>query len=734
MTSPVLTGPRAGDAANQPDAREHGALQEVDALRTTLARITALRVAFLAGGAAAVAWIVTVLVQAAMSRAGGATASGNAWNVPALVLGVAAGVIAAALLWQRRGVVTLLRTALWIEERESSGFALVTLVDQATRREPMSAGWLSAATARSARALQHARSDVRTLARTQLTGPGVFLLVAMALAVFMPRGDAAARAGGQSGDRRDSAATTRRDVPIGAWKVRVVPPAYTGMAARELGDAASVHALVGTRIEVTGDGAVPDSVYAARLSDSTSAPTTNAAARVASATASTDALPVRLASSADGWSAQLIAPDGPAAVRVRRDRFARLLLVDGVADSIPRVMLTLPQRDSVLRTAAGALPLSAHVSDDIGLSRGGFEVIVSSGEGERFTVRTLTVGARSWRGDSASLLNASLDLVALKLGPGDVVHIRALARDANPDTSRGPGTSETRSFRIARASEYDSVAVEPAPPPEVDKSLLSQRMLLMLTERLEQKRPRMPVDPFKDESRKIARDQARLREAVGDAVFQRLTGESGGEERSTAAAADGKLALTGLNENGVLDEGDDSPVIAINKPLLEAYNAMWDAQRQLEQSDTRAAIPFMKIALAAIERSRAASRLYLRGKPPTVIVDLAKVRLAGKDTGITNERVPRPALPPRAAVREARLLAAAALAMRDAASARDSLAVLRLESLSDAPAFADALGALVERLSRSGAADLTELFLRARRVLGGIERLPATTWSRGGPP
>ena len=70
----------------------------------------------------------------------------------------------------------------------------------------------------------------------------------------------------------------------------------------------------------------------------------------------------------------------------------------------------------------------------------------------------------------------------------------------------------------------------------------------------------------------------------------------------------------------------------------------------------------------------------------------------------------------------------------DPTAARDSLAVLRIESVADAPAFAEALAALLEALSKSSSADVTEPFLRARRVLGGVTRVPATTWSRGGPP
>lgn len=97
-----------------------------------------------------------------------------------------------------------------------------------------------------------------------------------------------------------------------------------------------------------------------------------------------------------------------------------------------------------------------------------------------------------------------------------------------------------------------------------------------------------------------------------------------------------------------------------------------------------------------------------------------------------NSRTARDMLPPTAAVREGRLLAAARLTLRDPSAARDSLALLRLESLSDAPAFADALAALLTLYrADSAAVDLTDAFVRARRVLGGITRVPDANWSRG---
>jgi hypothetical protein len=187
----------------------------------------------------------------------------------------------------------------------------------------------------------------------------------------------------------------------------------------------------------------------------------------------------------------------------------------------------------------------------------------------------------------------------------------------------------------------------------------------------------------------------------------------------------------------ILDfEGDETPVVAINRPLLEAYNAMWDAGRELEVGEPGRALPHMRRALAAIQRARAAERIYLRGRPPAVIVDLAKVRMAGKvDSTPARARLPREALRTTNAARAARLEGALAALARDPAAGVDSLLLLRLDAIgepepsSGALAFARVLGEAIEAL-RAGR-DATVPLARARRVLA-MEPAPSATLPRWG--
>jgi hypothetical protein len=299
--------------------------------------------------------------------------------------------------------------------------------------------------------------------------------------------------------------------------------------------------------------------------------------------------------------------------------------------------------------------------------------------------------------------------------------------------------SETRVLRVARAGEYDSLAVEGAPPPDPDASALSQRMLIQLAEELQAKRKRLARKVVVEESRRIGADQARLRKRVGDVIFSRLgEAESGEESGATMPRPSMKpeellkaaeAATSGEGAHALDFEGDETPVVAVNRPLLEAYNAMWAAGRELEVGEPGAALPPMRAALAAIMRAREAERIYLRGRPAEVVVDLAKVRLAGDiDSASAGMRAPRARLSSAAARRAARLDAALLMLRVDPAAAVDSLALLRVDALLETPRLAAQLAEAVDSL-RAGK-DATTPLARARREAAGapVVRAHASEW------
>ena len=612
---------------------------------------------------------------------------------------IAAVIVAVATLWRGRRARSLTSTALWIEERVPSlQYALVTSLEpQAARVAPMLDDQVS-------RTSWERALFPRAVGRAALP-PLVALVAAAAMLLLLPQGVVARVRAPRPGDSLDrppgvSVTAVSRLSPLLA---RVIPPVYTSLATTELEDPHTVSALAGSRVAFEGRG--PGEGITAELGSARVDATTQEAR----------------------WRVVVTMPSSPAALELRDRQFDRLIVLDARPDSAPVVTLIAPARDTILRTSTGRMAIRGDARDGLGLASTWLEYIVSSGQGESFRFRSGVLARRVLNGARQADIAFTLSIDSLRLSPGDVVHMRLAARDRNPARDAGMGTSETRVIRIARLGEYDSVAVEGAPPPEADTSALSQRMLIMLAEALVKREPRLPRDTLVAESRAIGVDQSRLRRRVGEIIFSRLTGEEGAEhsheeleERGEMTAEELLRAAEEATEHGVgevLDFAEgESPVVAINQPLLEAYNAMWAASSELNIGAPRRALPHMYAALAAIERAREAERVYLRGRPAAVVVDVNRVRLAGQRDSLPPAR--RAATSADTASAPAmRFARAASLIGSDRGAAVDSLLLLRVALLSESPSAAAALGDAVAAL-REGR-DATAAMARSRAALAG---------------
>jgi hypothetical protein len=650
---------------------------------------------------------------------------GGRWIGAGLAIGLAAAAamaVIATLSWRSRHVWSAPRVALWLEERVPSlRYALVTAIEEPAagsgelERRVATTSWRSA--------LQSAA--VRAVGVPIAVALGAIVLLITLPAVRRPLTAATGVPAGRLTTAGDAVGPTTTLAPL---RVTVEPPAYTGLDSRRLDDPSGIPAIAGSRVVVRGPGASSE---------------IDAALGASAVSAEQDG---------SSWRVRLTMPVRPSALRLATATDERLLVLEPRLDSVPVVTLLRPPRDTIFREATGEIALAAEARDDFGLADLRLEYIVSSGQGESFTFKTGTLGSRSANGSSSVAVSSATRLEALELAPGDIVHLRAVARDRNNVSGPGIGYSETRMLRIARPDEYDSLSIEPMPPLPGDTGLLSQRMLIQLAEALEERRPRLARQAVIAESRAIGLDQARLRRQVGEIIFMRLGGEPTGEhshegesseEHAQHAPPEGRLtpeqllaaaeAATNRDMSEALDfHGDETPVVAVNRPLLEAYNAMWDAGRELDIGEPDDALPHMRLALAAIQRARTAERIYLRGRAPAVIVDLARVRLAGKRDGVDPARIIPPDDPRAPVIRRVVRFDAALdrIAAGDPAAA-DTLALLRLDALEDAPALATAIGEAIDGL-RAGR-DATDALVRVRRMLGGPSESRGTlpAWSGG---
>jgi hypothetical protein len=631
--------------------------------RLTLASV----VRALVGGAAATVLLksVMMLLQWLLNRS---LLSSSALTT----VGVLAGLLVLiVLLRQNRAVRSTTEVALWLEGRVPAlRYSLVTLAERA--------GGDSAA-------LEHSVAEtvwsdpIRSSLARSVGVPLLLLGAACVVALLLPSWSAPGTRGAREARASETAPGQDADDPFHSFVVRVTPPAYSRLPVQRLDQPEAVTSLTGSAIQIEGEG----------------------------------------------WAISTRMPDSATPYWLERGGKRRLLVLLPVPDSVPDVELRSPARDSVVRSGSGAIVLAARARDDFGLEAGWFEYIVSSGEGENYTFRSGVVGRRTLSNAGGADLAARVLLDSLRLAPGNIVHLRAVAQDGNTVSGPGIAYSDTRTLRIPRPGEGDSVAVDQVARAEGDSSLLSQRMLVMMAEALERRRPRLRRDTFVSESRRIAGDQAALRRRVADIIFLRLGAEGSMEESedSTSEPLTPQALLEAAEQATVSSGGealdfrnDETPVVALNRPLLEAYNAMWEAGRALEIGEPRQALPHMREALEAIQRARQAERIYLRGRPATRVIDLSKIRLAGSLADAAPARTLAGGRDPgdRAALL-ARYSRAIELLPREAAL--DSLQLLRIDALETEPRFAAALGEAVAAL-RNGR-DATPSLIGARRLLAG---------------
>jgi hypothetical protein len=277
---------------------------------------------------------------------------------------------------------------------------------------------------------------------------------------------------------------------------------------------------------------------------------------------------------------------------------------------------------------------------------------------------------------------------------GDQISVRGIVFDNNTLTGPGVGYTETRTIRFARKSEYDTISINAAPP-SADTAILSLRMLIMATEKLDKAKPKMERPKFVDSSQKLA---------------------------ARAEVVRGKISR-------IIDEQTGGGEIDANPLLVTALDAMWQAALSLQIAETGESIPQMYIALRALEKYRNAKKYNPRGKLKVPLVNIERVRMSGQDTGHATARPVIPA-PPSGKERLAREYTSALGMLKEYPdSAVAIFTLMRVESLRQYPKLAAALGEAVQAIQDNKS--VTQPLLRARRELEGsakvIDTLPL--WS-----
>jgi hypothetical protein len=574
----------------------------------------------------------------------------------------AAALVAMVLtVWRGRRALSLARVGLFIEERVPAlQFALATAIEgRAEAVAPVLERVVD---------LADYRGAIRTPALKAIGAPVLWLLALLVGLGAAPRGSRDRVLSPRVGDVLTSGRWRRgAGTQLSPVVVRVTPPRYSRLPVKVFEDPSLVTALVGSRVEVLG-----------RLGGAADVSTSGIGARLRS-----DPIPV--AARGDTWSVVVAMPVRPTVLRLANRLSDRLLTLEPIPDLEPMVTLLLPLDDTTYGVPRGRVTLVAEATDDYGLDHAQFEVLRTSGSGEQYKTKGTSVDVVALDGRRTAQLRTELALDSLSLGPGDVLHVRAVAVDQNDVSGPGEGSSETRTIRIADPRERDTVRVDAGPAIVVDTTVVSERMLIARAEAL--RRRHLAGTLLMTESRQIAETQDRLRSRVD------------------ATTSD----LDEVNEGGDFGPTSASPI------LHRASAAMVDAEGALNDARLPAALPYMYQALALLDSARTANRLYLRGVTPHLVVDVAAVRLSGTDSANGGTRVPGPELADTRRGLAGRIEKAYQLTAIAPSLAADSITMIRLDALTEAPEVAEVLGRALDQM-RSGS-DPSEALLAARRRL-----------------
>lgn len=398
--------------------------------------------------------------------------------------------------------------------------------------------------------------------------------------------------------------------------VRIVPPSYSGLSVEEATGDAPLRVLVGSQIEVTVRARGP--MDGATLGFNGNTNRMRSVGETAFAGAFT-------ASASGAFELRILADESLAPAPFVR-------AVETYPDAVPEVRLTEPAGDQLLRAVPNA-PINVRwtARDDLGLASAQLKYIKSRGEGDaaKFTSGQLGQGsvevlsAREWHGASA------LDLARLDVRAGDTLVFWVEARDRNPS----PGnTGRSASLAIAIAGpEGVKLNLSDLRPSEIGRFLLSQRQIIINTEKLHKERARLAPEEIKRRANAIAADQREFKNSFNDYI--RI--EGAGEHEGAVGAAESveEQAQEVVEErikphdHGIPEPPQGSPSSV--QDMTYAIRAMWDAEDALSLSDTAKALVYEREALMRLKRAQLATRYV----PPIVAqskpIDL-KRRYAGE--------------------------------------------------------------------------------------------------------
>jgi hypothetical protein len=416
-----------------------------------------------------------------------------------------------------------------------------------------------------------------------------------------------------------AAAGTSKPATVAHVTVTVHPPAYAAQPDRTLHDPSDVEALSGSVLHVVAETTATN------------------------ATLETIDGRQPLVAGTDGWSGTVtLGRDGFIALQADNGPRRLIGLVADV-DHPPLVHVTKPGRDLFVPDGNRHLAIDVDAEDDLGLSSLHLAYTKVSGSGEDFTFGEGAVPVALTKADDRHWhATADWDLAPLKLAAGDMVVYHGVASDRRP----GAPAVESDAFIVQVLTPNQAALGGFSIDDDPNKYALSQRMVILKTEKLLAKKTAMSTADYLDEAMGIAAEERQVR-----AMFVFMLGG----EFEDAAVGDT------LNEVAEAEsEGDIAAGRLHNQARVDlglATRLMSSASSSLAVPDVTAALKSEKSALDAIQRAFTKDRYLLRALSSFERIDLTR-RLGGTLTNLARGTRPAAAPEPPAAIEALRKLLA----------------------------------------------------------------------------
>ncbi|WP_379922487.1 DUF4175 family protein [Erythrobacter sp. R86502] len=432
---------------------------------------------------------------------------------------------------------------------------------------------------------------------------------------------------------------------LSGQRVRIVPPAYTGLPAR-YSPSLDVRAPMGSRIEWTlAFSPVAQSAALQLVGGQT----------------------VALSQQTEGWEGSLRL-DIPSLYYVTAQGYrmsSATHRLEPIVDEPPQVQVVEPASGLLtLRPGQRIWRIVFEANDDYAVDPIGrltLTTAIGQGENVRFTERMRTVSGQGDRRRKRFAID--LDLAAFGLQEGsDLVAQLTVAdtRTPSPQVVRGPGVILRWPAPVPAAADGLELMAKQTMP----AYFRSQRQVIIDTEALIRERRTLDPEAFMIRSDTIGVDQRLLRLRYGEFVGMEAeetprrppmptadkdTADAQPEDQIDHHDGDGhdhgaapESPVFGGLGNITAEFGhvhDESEAATLLDPdtralLKSALDAMWEAELRLRSGQPEQALPFELKALDFIKRVQQASRIYLprigSTQPP---IDETR-RMAGKREGI----------------------------------------------------------------------------------------------------